>query len=726
MIHNLESQLKKLWAKSDGTSIRDHTDTLLENLRNLRELFGSLIENNLPEDKRDLFWKALELACEYHDYGKIYPAFQGKLGNPEFKRAKEPEVRHNLLSPAFLPKDLEDPIKTLVALAIVHHHEYSPSDYREQDVIKALKSLNLELESYHKKVLIQSEEDILKRLEDWRKFYLLLKGFLLRIDHASSSKVEKVEVKRLENTPKCVRDYLNKEKGSDLNHMQRWVLENRDKNLLLLASTGMGKTEAGFIYLEGKGFFTVPIRTSVNAIYERAKEVFGKEDIGLLHSTASVYLLENLDNFRRNTDDIRRNTDPYSIIYDIFLTRNFAKPLIVATPDQLFPFVFRFKGFEKYYALFSYSGVVVDELQLFEPFTLGYLVMALQKAQEIGGKFLVMTATLPSFVREDLKDLNYLEEKFFYPRDRHHLKLIRDSILSDYAIELIGRLSSEGKVLVVVNTRRRAIDLFEKLKEKGFENLNLLHSYYTWNVRKEKEKEIRSFFDSTEKGIWICTQIAEVSLDLDADILLTELSTADSLIQRMGRVNRRSLKPVDKPNVYIFTEDCSGIGPVYRRSLYELTKEKLREGIISEEEKFKLVEEVYELLEYKDKKYLDEYREAKRYIKSLWSMGETFNKKEAMGLFRDIDSVTVIPEKYREEVEELIKIYRDSRDILERLRVFSDILGYTFSVPRYAVKARIRQIEELRGMYWLSGYYDEELGYWEPSKEEKGSIDNVL
>ncbi len=697
--------LRKLWAKSDGTTLREHTDKLLENLRILRELYGDLIEKTLEEDLREDFWKALELACEYHDYGKAHSWFQKKVGNPEFKnfRSNFPEVRHNLISPAFLPEGLSRTLGTLVSLVIVHHHDYEPS-YEEAERVKEVlrKEFGKEMSPTHRKALQVREEEIVKRLEKetgkrLSNFYTLLKGFLFRIDHGSSSRwADRIETEKLIRNEAKVRDYL-KGRGSNLNDLQEFVLRERESNLLVIASTGYGKTEAGFIFLKDKGFFTIPIRTSANAIYERAKDVFGEGKVGLLHSTASLYLVENSEK--------ERNFQSETFVRDLFLTKNFAKPLIVSTPDQLFPFILRPKGFEKYFSLFSYARVVIDEVQLFEPHTLGFLVKAIEKAHLLGGRVMVMTATLPSYVREDLRNIEFKEAKFLSSKERHHVKVMRNSILSEEGLDLIKKLSREGKVLVITNTRRRALELRKSL-EKG----EVFHAYFIHRDRRKKEKEIKDFFDKESKGVWITTQIAEVSLDLDADFLVTELSTADSLFQRMGRVNRKGKKPTDEPNVFLFTEECSGIGSVYRKSIYKLTKEFLIEGVLSEEEKPELVERVYSLLKERDREYIEKYEEAKRYIDSLWEIGESFNKKKAQELFRDLMSVTVIPEEFRDEVEELISAYREENDPMERLKYFSKTLGYTFSYPAYELKS-FRKVEGLRDVFWISGNYSQDLGF---------------
>ena len=62
----------------------------------------------------------------------------------------------------------------------------------------------------------------------------------------------------------------------------------------------------------------------------------------------------------------------------------------------------------------------------------------------------------------------------------------------------------------------------------------LLHSRFIRRDRNLLEQKIMEFSESDEVGIWVTTQIVEASLDIDFDILHTEMCTADSLLQRMG------------------------------------------------------------------------------------------------------------------------------------------------------------------------------------------------
>jgi CRISPR-associated endonuclease/helicase Cas3 len=485
---------------------------------------------------------------------------------------------------------------------------------------------------------------------------------------------------------------------------------------VIIAPTGAGKTEAGFIYLQRKGFFMLPYRVSANGIYMRAEGIFRNEEnrndrnyIGLLHSSALSYVLER----EENREDIQNNQEGTAFL-NYFLSRNFAKPIIVSTPDQLMHFVFRYKGFEKYYATALYSRLVIDELQSYDPITLAFIVQGLEVLAQNGGKFLVMTATFPEFLRERFENMG-VEFKTFNTQEKpyHHVQVIDDSI--DNYVEKIIEFSQKAKVLVVVNTVRKAIELKEKFEEAGLQSVKLLHSRFILKDRKEKEKEIMKFFNSQEKGLWITTQLAEVSLDLDADYLFTELSTADSLIQRMGRCNRKGQKSTDEPNVFIFTKDCSGVGPVYYKHLHESTLKNLRDGLWDWNFKWELVEKVYSKSALYGTKYWEKFRKAENYIKSLWEGADSLirSKSEAIELFRDINAVQVIPERFKEEVENKLQQWEKAKgDFVKRAKLLNDILEYSFSLPVWSIRELEKQkIHDRLGIYYIEGDYSEDMGF---------------
>jgi CRISPR-associated endonuclease/helicase Cas3 len=740
MREKIQILLKELWAKDDGNTIREHTNKLLYNLENLKEHYRKeiqeLIPKELPTELKERFWKILWLACEYHDYGKIHCKFQEKLGNKSVKPIRGlPEVRHNLLSPLFVVYLCEEDelTKDIVSLLVLHHHPVENNLIKIDEVADVIQrefrqnfGFGFDISSI-KLLLKMPEERYIKEAiaEEFGieyipllKYYRLLKGLLLRIDHASSSKhAQEVEDRPPDDTLSFVDEFF-RQRGSSPNQMQTFVRENRDKNLVIISPTGAGKTEAGFIYLQRKGFFMLPYRVSANGIYMRAEGMF-RNYAGLLHSSALSYVLEK----EENREDIQNNQEGTAFL-NYFLSRNFAKPIIVSTPDQLMHFVFRYKGFEKYYATALYSRLVIDELQSYDPITLAFIVQGLEVLAQNGGKFLVMTATFPEFLRERFERMG-VEFKTFNTQEKpyHNVQVIDDSI--DNYVEKMIELSQKAKVLVVVNTVRKAIELKEK-----FEDAKLLHSRFILKDRKEKEREIMKFFNSQEKGLWITTQLAEVSLDLDADYLFTELSTADSLIQRMGRCNRKGQKSTDEPNVFIFTKDCSGVGPVYYKHLHESTLKNLKDGLWDWDFKWELVEKVYSESALYGTKYWERFKKAESYIKSLWEGADSLirSKSEAQDLFRDINAVQVIPNQFKEDVESLIQEWEKAKgDFIERTKLLSDILEYSFSLPAWSIKELEKQkIHDRLGIYYIEGDYSEDTGFVLKPTADTEQVENII
>mgnify|MGYP000508823790 CR=1 FL=1 len=145
-----------------------------------------------------------------------------------------------------------------------------------------------------------------------------------------------------------------------------------------------------------KGFFILPLKTAINAIFDRVKNKIIQnekieERISLLHSdTTSYYLKES-------------TVEEDKVIEYTNKGKQFSLPLTISTLDQIFNFVYKYNGFELKLATLSYSKIVIDEIQAYSPDLLAYLVYGLEKITEVGGKFAILTATLPPFIKDYLK-----------------------------------------------------------------------------------------------------------------------------------------------------------------------------------------------------------------------------------------------------------------------------------------------------------------------------------
>ncbi|MFN7065102.1 MAG: CRISPR-associated helicase Cas3' [Aquificaceae bacterium] len=719
MVLNLNEALEKAYAKSTGETIREHTDKLHDRLRKIMEVRGNEIIKRCPQKWQGVFGDLVYIVIEYHDYGKLNSAFQKKLCYSN-KNLKEPfelnditEIPHNFLSPCFLSEDIlrnynnDDELLRAIIQAIAYHHDRDIDermfntviDVVEKDLERFKKPLFLKYWQY-----INPQNYINPKDGDLFKLFVLLKGILHRVDYTASADIE-VEIKPIDMA--CIISKKLEVEGKSLNELQKFVKEYSDKNLLVVAPTGFGKTEAGVVYINNeKGFFVLPLRVSINSIYDRLKSRYGIEKIGLMHSTSIFKLIEEAENIGKFDSDVEENIS-FERIYKIEQeAKNLSFPFSITTPDQIFPFAFKYPGFERVYSTLGYSKVVIDEIQMYNPRMLAYVLKGIQAIMELGGKVMIMTATFPKFLEdipEGIGGGNW--ERFNGAQNntvnsvRHHLRVeVNKSILEDDIMNEIIDQSKRKKVLVICNTVNRAIEVYGKL---NCNNKFLLHSRFIQKHRKILENKIQQFAPNSERrnnepGVWITTQIVEVSLDVDFDILYSELSSIDSLIQRMGRVNRLGRRDPQEPNVVVCCEKCSGIGTIYDKEIFENTKnilQKLGNEPLSESQKVEFVNNVYSSNQIKKTKYYEKFEESLKIIDEIWQIGKIYTPiesiKQAQKQFREIFTITIIPQKIfstnSNELKNLAEKLK-SKDFRERLDARRALLEFTVDIPVFYLK----------------------------------------
>lgn len=696
----------------DGTfkTLKEHTEDLLKELDRLNSLY--------PLEEK--IYTALKVACLFHDLGKASSSFQKKihkaLGRNFMSKNSVKDIPHNFLSGAFLYAcDIRKEIGEMFEptfYAVSFHHERK-FVIREEDYIKVLediekrlqdlkwlKDYGIELNHIPKELKQVIFEDIKQQQYKRRKtdrHTILIKGLLHRIDHCASAQIE------IEQQP--IIDYSDKfsvylsSKGITLRNFQKKARELSTSNVLLVASTGLGKTEFAKLWINGeKAFYTLPVRVSVNAMYERFKSVFGEERVGLLHSYAKFYELEKGE--ESDEKSIKTNLEK------IVLSSHLSMPLTVTTADQLFTSVFKFMGFEKIYATLAYSKTVVDEPQGYSPKTLAYIVKAIKELKELGGRFLVMTATLHPFLKKELSDFEFVEQ--LDTRQKHKIKVV-DKPIDKLKEDIIKAYNSGKKVLVILNTVRKAQELYLSFKEVG--NIKLLHSLFISRDRAVKEAEIQQ---ERQPVVWIATQIVEASLDIDYDILFTEVAPIDSLIQRMGRVYRRTDREInlsDEPNIVIATENPSGKGHPYDSQVLELTAQELFDldgKILTEEMKQDIMNSVYD--PNRTEKFFKEFREAIELL-DLGFQAEDRSKAEMM--FREIFNFTVIPyDIYNKHFDDIMKLFSDIKSSrgIAKVKNLKKLYDLTLSAPFFRLKGTTLSRTEMEDIYVTMIPYNPKIG----------------
>lgn len=694
-------------------TIREHTNKVKSRAEELREM-KYISENQ---------YRLLELACEYHDYGKLNPEFQNRIKN-KTKFNNEKEVGHNILSTYFIDKnrieDREEYLKVLYA--VLNHHFYTDN----LQVLENEKKLCLDLLKDFEVQKI-SLKDIKQLKSNIDESFDVLTGLLNKCDYSGSG-----------NYPI---EYLNnfllkslEELSYSWNELQEYCIENRDENLIVVANTGMGKTEAGLLWIgDNKGFFILPLKTAINSIYKRVSQDLIKSEIEkrvvLLHSEAVDYLFSN-------TNDSYESIKNY-----IGEGKALSIPLTISTLDQIFNFVFLYPGHEVKLATLSYSKVVLDEIQAYSPDLLAYIVIGLRKIKDVGGKFAILTATLPPFIKDCIeKEIGPIKyEKFIKGEDRHNLKIENSEIDADFIYSHYSE--NGGKTLVVCNTVKKAQEIYKKLKEIGIRNeeVELLHSKYLKKDRLEKEKKILEFGKTEVIGnkIWISTSLVEASLDIDFDFLFTELNDLSGLFQRLGRVNRKGKKSVERINAFVFTEInknlfINGEKGFIDKDIFTLSKVALSEvdGILSEEEKYSLIEKYLTSDNLKKSSFMDKFNGDKNYMNQIWR--GRFEKEEVAKRFRNIISYKCIPykvyEEYQDIIDKLVDKYENSEGV-EREEARIELNMYTLGLGIYekGKNAILKQLGR-EMVYFVDGEYSYELGFERAQKEkEEGiSFDNFV
>jgi CRISPR-associated endonuclease/helicase Cas3 len=128
----------------------------------------------------------------------------------------------------------------------------------------------------------------------------------------------------------------------------------------------------------------------------------------------------------------------------------------------------------------------------------------------------------------------------------------------DAWLEVRSALSAGRKVLWVSNTVRRAMDA--ERQAIGLP-VTLYHSRFRYEDRVQRHRELIDKFNAPGPVLACTTQVAEMSLDLSADLLVTDIAPIPALIQRLGRLNRRSSP--ERPNAVCRALVLDFEGPPY-------------------------------------------------------------------------------------------------------------------------------------------------------------------
>jgi CRISPR-associated endonuclease/helicase Cas3 len=378
--------------------------------------------------------------------------------------------------------------------------------------------------------------------------------------------------------------------GGDWFDYQKKLQEASFRWGLVRAPCGRGKTQAALLWflrrrkLEGldRLIWTLPTQVTSNAMRERLARMFGEERVGLYHGRSSLEHRERIRARLQQGPEGPAPLDPDPALElewareANFWSEVLAYPLVVTTADHLlYSFVHGFPQADFALGMLQGAAVVFDEVHAYDDQMQAELREAMALLRGMGVPHLVMSATLPDPLIQAgrLKDYPLIEDAAGMIRCPFQVlkraqPLIRNEnarlIVNEEVIEEVLDGYRNGAVqFLIVNTVRKAQALYRQLR--AFlppEDCLCLHSRFAYAHRRAKERQVierlkRPKADRTP-FVLVTTQIIEVSLDISADRILSEIAPLDALAQRGGRVNRGGelphglliVFPVDVPHPY--------------------------------------------------------------------------------------------------------------------------------------------------------------------------------
>ena len=459
----------------------------------------------------------------------------------------------------------------------------------------------------------------------------------------------------------CIDDYYRNRFGFLPRSFQQFIFDAIEGTaepgiFILEAPMGSGKTEAALAAseelmakkkLDGL-FFGLPTQATSNGIFPRindwlkkmAKEYDVIDTMKLMHGKAAWNELQEELLDRTHVDE---DMDSGVLTAQWFAGRKTAilSDAVVGTVDHFLLMALKQKHLALRHLGFSKKIVIIDEVHAYDAYMDVFLSRAIEWMGAYGIPVLLLSATLPAEIRENLiqayllgqgkgmqkkerasyapifqskayplltyTDNGIIQQKKEFAKEKEYRVIVQKLAEEDIENTLENLLAHGGIAGIIVNTVRRAQLLFERLTEVFEQDeIIMLHAKFIDTHRIMKEKMLMDCIGKGAKrpyrAIVIGTQVLEQSLDIDFDVLITDLCPMDLLLQRIGRLHRHVIprsEGLSNPTVYVMGQSDTlefeeGSSAVYGEYLLARTQRMLPEQeIILPRDISTLVQQVY-------------------------------------------------------------------------------------------------------------------------------------
>ena len=457
------------------------------------------------------------------------------------KNIRQCGVRHELFS-LFYNENKHLPLPLQVAIAA--HHSKLSQKFRDRWAQMGFKNLWNEIERKSNEII---ESDNLQNTARMLYEYDGVRGLLQMADHRASAKEENDFVPPLHQF--SYQFPFTEKRGVQLLVEHHW----QEEMILLRAPTGAGKTDAALLWASKqieshraqRVVIAMPTRFTSNALAINVADTLS--GTGLYHSSA--WFSEYADKIKQEDKDGR------NALKLLEQARLLECPITVCTIDHLFVSLTQTRE-DMHLTNFNLANscLVIDEADFYDNFTQQNIYFLLRVLHLWKVPVLIMSASLPESVLSDYHKTGYpvssiLEDDSDYSRDRFEITHIRDYTDVDEVEDILEQMIHVGNGIIYANTVDRAVEFYHYIMNKvqNIEeplNVILYHSRFTEPDKQKIESQLldalgkEAWKHHTAHGIAILTQIGEMSVNISADIMVSEFCPIDRLTQRAGRLCR--------------------------------------------------------------------------------------------------------------------------------------------------------------------------------------------
>lgn len=567
----------------------------------------------LPQSLRHLLTRNPALAAALHDVGKVSPGFQCKYFCDSIVRQYAPTLqaagysdRHAAIGAAAIEAWQQKRSSPVAYAAAMHHGSGDRSHPVDDAGVHGGPSWARE----RRKLIGFLEKTFVNPESDWEKeaHSRLLSGLVSVSDWIASDETffppdappradQTLTQLAAEALDQCGFSVPPIQRGLSFqtvfgfppNAPQSAFLDqvNGPGLYVLEAPMGLGKTEAALyaayrLMADGvhRGlYFALPTRLTSDRIHERVCRFLRS----ITPEKAAEPLLAHgqawLRTFEHGGADAGAGQSWFHP-----LKRALLHPYAVGTIDQALLGVLNVRHF--FVRQFGLAGkvVILDEIHSYDMYT-GTLLDALVKTLlELQCTVIILSATLTAPRRQSLSPrladidssayplvtaapVNGKASADELPPPTGRICRIRmeSSADADVAEQAVDAAVKGHCVVCLANTVSKAQTWFKAVRaamRKDQFAVGLLHARFPAFRRQQIEKEWlgRLGSDSSDRPegcVLVATQILEQSVDIDADMMISELAPSDMLLQRMGRLwrHQRAKRPCDRPVFVIVTND---------------------------------------------------------------------------------------------------------------------------------------------------------------------------